>query len=844
MVTKKNNILTVLLVLFLFKVSGLTGQITEDSAKLADQAYSKFYSSEMLTVSPDHKFGIVTDRNEYDIDRAFIVNLQSKKTQPIEAAFSYRFFGGDIMVAQLQGKTIIRHLKNGLYREIKGNFIYIPFQKVGKFILYDKQQRKAWLYNVDLQVVSSFKEIEQLSMFKDQPVIVFATKNKIFKMDFRSLQTSDWEISEKVLWLQSSKKEIVSISNLRGAFFLNRYSVKGSRQSEKIVLPEDFYIDSLSLSTAEIKNDRYLLLPVRKKERQRTKTRGQILYTNQNSIYRIPMMQVAIYDLDRQIWKRSPQSEDVFSQQFFADDKGTVISYDPSVDKVDSLGNPRYQLTIERDFGGKRVRIDNPYIRRINFHYDTPTGRMIYFKDRRWWIENTNDGKVDQIAFEAPSYFVSDYNSGLSDDPSGSVYPTNHYAKYLINDAYDFFLVDLVKLNVKRLTFGRESNVSYTISRDPSFFRGSTNWDMERNPEINLDHKILFKMFNNKNYNSGIAEFNLKTSKLSELFSIDDDVKNIFVADGSVVYTSKSYGKPLSVYSLKNKRSELIYSSKGIDNGNLGYLKKEMIQYEVGGKVHNAALLYPVNYSSQKKYPLIFDVYENKSKDALRFLIPDLYENQGFNAMHYVYSGYFVLLPDLAYEPEHIGRSISHSVEKLVGILNKNEAIDIKKMAVTGSSFGGYETTFLMTQDKWFVTGFAGVSLVDLPRYAMEFYRDFKLPNYFRVEKQQNRMVKNLFDNYQGYLDNSPIYHLKNMSKPILMWLGKDDGNVSPDQSRSFFLGLKRLGKKGILMEYDKEKHTLMKRENQFDVNVKGWQWMDHFLKDNRPADWITPLLE
>lgn len=76
------------------------------------------------------------------------------------------------------------------------------------------------------------------------------------------------------------------------------------------------------------------------------------------------------------------------------------------------------------------------------------------------------------------------------------------------------------------------------------------------------------------------------------------------------------------------------------------------------------------------------------------------------------------------------------------------------------------------------------------------------------------------------------------------MWLGKDDGNVAPDQSRSFFLGLKRLGKKGILMEYDKEKHTLMKRENQFDVNVKGWQWMDYFLKDNRPADWIKPLLE
>ena len=105
-------------------------------------------------------------------------------------------------------------------------------------------------------------------------------------------------------------------------------------------------------------------------------------------------------------------------------------------------------------------------------------------------------------------------------------------------------------------------------------------------------------------------------------------------------------------------------------------------------------------------------------------------------------------------------------------------------------------------------------------------------------------MVSNLFKDYQGYLDNSPLYHLPKMTKPILMWLGQNDTNVNPDQSRAFFIGLKRLGKKGILIEYPKEGHSMNLKGNQYDLNLKGWQWMDYHLKDNQPAEWIKPMLE
>ncbi|WP_131667098.1 alpha/beta hydrolase family protein [Chryseobacterium taiwanense] len=166
---------------------------------------------------------------------------------------------------------------------------------------------------------------------------------------------------------------------------------------------------------------------------------------------------------------------------------------------------------------------------------------------------------------------------------------------------------------------------------------------------------------------------------------------------------------------------------------------------------------------------------------------------------------------------------------------------------MSGHSFGGYETAFLMTQNKWFTTGIAGAGFVDLPRQAMSYHKFSYLnyvPDYARIESQQNRMIKSLFENYQGYLDNSPIYHLKKLSKPILLWAGKDDDNIHIDQSRSFFIGMKRLGKKGILLEYANEKHNLRSQENQLDLNVKAWQWMDFYLKSNKPSEWIRPMLE
>src|SRR5690606_7082521 len=82
-------------------------------------------------------------------------------------------------------------------------------------------------------------------------------------------------------------------------------------------------------------------------------------------------------------------------------------------------------------------------------------------------------------------------------------------------------------------------------------------------------------------------------------------------------------------------------------------------------------------------------------------------------------------------------------------------------------------------------------------------------PDMWRFENQQWRMGKSFFEDKQGYDRNSPIVYAKNITTPLLSWTGDQDKQVNWNQSIEFYLALRRLGKKHILLLYPNEGHVL-----------------------------------
>lgn len=156
-----------------------------------------------------------------------------------------------------------------------------------------------------------------------------------------------------------------------------------------------------------------------------------------------------------------------------------------------------------------------------------------------------------------------------------------------------------------------------------------------------------------------------------------------------------------------------------------------------------------------------------------------------------------------------------------------------------GHSFGGYETSFIVTRTNIFATAIAGAPATDLTSWYLTVGWNTGRPEFWRFESQQWRMGKSLFEDMESYNRNSPILHVKQITTPLLLWTGEVDKQVNTNQSIEFYLALHRLEKQATMLIYPKERHALLKEENQKDLTKRIQNWFDYYLKDMQPQPWM-----
>jgi len=114
------------------------------------------------------------------------------------------------------------------------------------------------------------------------------------------------------------------------------------------------------------------------------------------------------------------------------------------------------------------------------------------------------------------------------------------------------------------------------------------------------------------------------------------------------------------------------------------------------------------------------------------------------------------------------------------------------------------------------------------------------MPRQFQYEKTQSRIGKPLYDDPLKYIENSPIFHIKRVTTPLLILHDDNDDAVPWYQGIELFLALRRNGKEAYLMNYNGEFHGLRRRHNQEDYSLRTKQFFDHFLKDAAKPEWMS----
>lgn len=264
----------------------------------------------------------------------------------------------------------------------------------------------------------------------------------------------------------------------------------------------------------------------------------------------------------------------------------------------------------------------------------------------------------------------------------------------------------------------------------------------------------------------------------------------------------------------------------------------ELIRFEnADGVPLQATLFKPAGFDAKKKYPLMVYIYERLTQNVHGFVNPAPGHN--VNTSYYVSNGYLVLQPDIVYTVGQPGQSALKCVLPAIQAVVNQGFVDEKAIGIQGHSWGGYQIAYMVGQTTRFRAAEAGAPVGNMTSAYSGIRWGSGLPRQFQYEHSQSRIGKTIFDDPSKFIENSPVFHARRVTTPMLILHNDNDDAVPWYQGIEFFLALRRNGKEAYLLDYNGEYHGLRRRADQKDYAVRMQQFFDHFLKGAPAPEWM-----
>jgi dipeptidyl aminopeptidase/acylaminoacyl peptidase len=475
-------------------------------------------------------------------------------------------------------------------------------------------------------------------------------------------------------------------------------------------------------------------------------------------------------------------------------------------------------------------------VKRAPWVFDTsPDGsRLLFFDDGQYFVYDMPSAQATPITKSLPVEFWNvDNDRNLTKPPIPPIGWALDGQSVLLSDGWDLWRVAASSGAATNLTAsGRKEGIRYRrrFVLDPD----------ERG--INLSAAVYLEAYGEWTKKQGIARLDpgaptptilgwsdavtsrlLKPKRAEALFFTRET--NLMVPDYYVGDRSLEQARRLSD---ANPQIRDIAWSSGAQLVNYVNAKGDKLQ---------GALYLPANYEKGKSYPTIVYIYERLSQNLNQFKAP---RAVGFNEAYYTSNGYAVFEPDIKYRVNDPGMSAVWSVVPAVKAAIATGIVDAAKVGIQGHSWGGYQTSFLVTQTDIFAAAVAGAPLTNMISMYSLLYKNTGGTNQAIFESNQGRFAGGYWDNLDAYMRNSPVLHAKNVKTPLMLLHNDRDGAVDFTQGMEYFNTLRRLGKPVVMLEYVGENHNLRRPVNQQDYTVRMKEFFDHHLMGKPAPEWLT----
>ena len=473
----------------------------------------------------------------------------------------------------------------------------------------------------------------------------------------------------------------------------------------------------------------------------------------------------------------------------------------------------------------------------------SPDGtKFIYWEGTNYWVYDMTTKASRNLTEKVPTSFVDvDDDHNQQTPPQSAIGWASDSKSVLLSDGWDIWQVPTDEKDAKGKALVAV-NLTQNGKKDKICYDQRYQLDPEEKG-IDLKKPLYLHTYGEWTKKSGLARLDIgKTITVKPLLWQDAAVGSLSKAKkaDAFVFAKETFTQPRQYFLTTNadlsSEKQLTKNAPLIDKFAWSAGTRLVDYVSDKGDTLQGALFLPAGYESGKKYPTIVYYYEKLSQTLHNFANPG-YSGTGWSPSIYTSNGYAVFIPDIVYKLNDPGMSAVWCVLPAVKAALKTGVIDEAKIGIHGHSWGGYQTSFLITQTNMFKAAAAGAPLTDMVSMYNLIYKNSGTSNGQIFEGSQGRLVAP-WENWEAYNRNSPIYNVKKVQTPLLMLHNDADGAVDFTQGVEYYTALRRLKKPVVMVQYKGENHGLAKQPNRKDYSVRMMEFFDHFLKGKPAPEW------
>jgi dipeptidyl aminopeptidase/acylaminoacyl peptidase len=418
-----------------------------------------------------------------------------------------------------------------------------------------------------------------------------------------------------------------------------------------------------------------------------------------------------------------------------------------------------------------------------------------------------------------------------------------------INDRYDIWQLDpLGKTPPINFTdgLGRKENLTFDIVRLNEMLLPAGTPGVKKDP-IKPKETVYFSVFDHTTKETGYYYKQLGKKRPAMTRWIQEPMTFVYLTrskDGKVmIYSKHNFENSPNIWFTKdNFKTQVKITDINPQQKEYNWGTAELVHWKSATGIDLDGILYkPENFDPTKKYPMIVYFYERTSHTIHSYRAPAP-SRSTINIPFFVSNEYIVFVPDIAYQTGHPGKSaldcIVPGVKKLIA---ENSWIDADNIAIQGQSWGGYQVAYMVTQPqvfKWKAAG-AGAPVSNMTSAYGGIRWGSGMVRQFQYEHTQSRIGQNLWDGFDLYIENSPLFFADKVETPLLIMHNDKDEAVPWYQGIELFTALRRLEKPVWMLQYNNESRNLSKRVNAKDLSIRLEQFFNHFLKSAPMPVWM-----